>query len=318
VTDGPTVLLYPLSGYANRLQAIASASILAEDLGGRLAVCWETSDVAPAPAGAVFDASFVAAHVVTSDEADERWGVRREAVPRYLSVDPDARRIGLAGHDRGEQHFMPDLDRALASMPEVETVVLVAGGKFCRPGTSEAAFRGQRHDFYRAMRLAPAVEEAVDRECRDRPDFVGLHLRYSDRNRQAPLRRRIRPALIEVAGRAGVRSVFVASDTGRERARWCEVARAAGLEPWTVDPGSLARAEAGSVHGALVDWRILGRARAMAFFAESSFAEEAAVAGDGWDRSIGLPASGLRAVAVQAGDYARAAVTYPRRHGWLG
>ena len=56
----------------------------------------------------------------------------------------------------------------------------------------------------------------------------------------------------------------------------------------------------------------------MVYFAESSFAEEAAVTTGNFDSSIGLRASKSRVLQVKAGEYVNALVSYPRRHGWLG
>ena len=42
------VTVVPLSGYVNRLQAIASAALLADDLGAEWRVCWRTDAVAAA------------------------------------------------------------------------------------------------------------------------------------------------------------------------------------------------------------------------------------------------------------------------------
>ena len=116
----------------------------------------------------------------------------------------------------------------------------------------------------------------------------------------------------------GLTSLFIASDTAKERLRWIAITREMGFAPWTVDPGSLLRGDASAAIGALIDWRILGGSQAMVYFAESSFAEEAAVATGNFDSSIGLRASSGRVLQVKAGEYVNALVSYPRRHGWLG
>jgi hypothetical protein len=73
----------------------------------------------------------------------------------------------------------------------------------------------------------------------------------------------------------------------------------------------------GSGQAALTDWRILTRAERLIYFAESTFAEEAAVASSGYDRSIALRASAVRSTLLRARGLAQAAVSYPQRHGWL-
>ena len=113
-------------------------------------------------------------------------------------------------------------------------------------------------------------------------------------------------------------TVFIASDSARERERWVSALLQRGLRPWTVRPESVDRSDPISAVGALIDWRILTRSSAMVYFSASSFAEEAAVASGAFDRSIGLAASPSRALWVRGREYATAAATYPTRHGWWG
>jgi hypothetical protein len=203
-------------------------------------------------------------------------------------------------------------------------VVIRAGGKFTLDGgavlsSDEArAFARRRHDSYQALPLHPDIEGPAAEAAVTHDPFVGLHLRYSDRSHQAPMRKAIAPAVRELAQRTGASSVFVASDVRAERERWLAKARAMGLDPWSMDQGDYPRSDPRSATGALVDWRILTRSVGLVYFAESSFAEEAAVASAGLDVSIGLPASRAQALFARGAEYANAALTYPRRHGWLG
>lgn len=318
----PVVVVRPLSGYANRLQAIVSAALLAEDLEGELLVCWEESDVAPVPATAILGPAWCAAHLRTTEEIVERTGVDPTSVPPYLTAREDSRSITLAGKDRGEQHFMPALRDALAGMPDAASITLSAGGRFVLDGDAELtsdqerAFRVRRFHGYSELPLHPEIERAAA-VAAGRSPYVGLHLRYSDRSTQTPWTRSIGPALERVASIAQTTSVFIASDFARERDRWTSRAEAMGLSPWSVDHGDFPRADPRSARGALVDWRILTRSDAMVYFAASSFAEEAAVASGHADVSIGLGASAARQRWMRGRQYGQALVTYPRRHHWF-
>jgi hypothetical protein len=318
----PVVVVYPLSGYVNRLQAMASSALIAKDLDRRLVVCWEPDTAAPAAPDVLFAPEWLDATFAGGDEIRDTWHIDRASIEPYLRQGPDA--IVLAGRDRGEQAFMPELRAALSDTPDVPAIVFEAGGKFALGGDATlsaeqaAAFRQVRGDFYRSLPMSSAIEERVAQAVADRGPFIGLHLRYRDRSGQAPLRRAIAPALQRVAERTGLSSVFVASDTPAERDAWLVTCEELGLHAWTVDPGEFPRDDPRSALGALVDWRVLGHSSGMVFFAESSFAEEAAVASGHWDDSIGLSASTAQGVLVKAREYATAAVTYPRRHGWLG
>lgn len=315
------ILLFPLSGYANRLQSIASTSILADQLGARMSICWETGAVVPVPATAVLSASFCAAHVIGSEDAFEQFGCTRDSVPHYLTRRGDT--VLLAGYDRGEQHFMGELRQLIESGPAIDTLILAAGGRFfmtpvSEPGDNwEPGFRALRHDFYQSVRFIEEVERSADEQVREHAPYLGLHLRYTDRSHQAPFDRVVRTALRAASEQSGLVDLFVAGDTAAGRERWTVEARNLGLRPWSLGHDAWDRAQGGSERAALIDWRILGRAERLVYFAESTFAAEAAVASEGWDRSLPLAASPVKAGLVRAQEYWSAAVTYPRRHGWL-
>lgn len=317
------VVVFPQSGYANRLQAMASAAILAESINATWHVCWESQSVAPVPADQIFDPILVAEHFISAEEVRDRWGLVRSELPLYLSAIHGGRHIGVAGHDRGEQSLMPDLRELLATQTP-ETIAIVAGGKFDLRGDATLtpdqarSFRSRRQEVYKRIRFSAAIEDAAEESVAHHTPFVGLHLRYSDRSQEAPWRHRVWPALRTVLAGSGTDRVFVASDGARERERWLGSLTRKGLQPWTVVPKSVDRSDPLSAFGALIDWRVLTNSAAMVYFASSSFAEEAAVASEAFDRSVGLEASSTRAVLVRARTYARAAVTYPVRHGWWG
>jgi hypothetical protein len=318
------ILLFPLSGYINRLQSIASSAILADQLGAKLSVCWEPDSVAPVPARAVLSEDFCAAHVLSSDEARDQFGVLRAAIPSYLTVDAHRQQVLLTGYDRGEQHFMEPLRSAMADHPDAESLVIAAGGKYFLPDglTDESAwheqFRSLRHAFYSRLRLAETIESAVATHLQSRGPYLGLHLRYTDRAHQSPSDRAVRDAVKLCTTESGLSSVFVAADSPTARDEWAARVRTLGLAPWSAGHTEFDRSTAGSEHAALVDWRLLGSAARLVYFAESSFAEEAAVASGHRDESIALPAEAVRSALVRARAYAESARTYPRRHGWLG
>lgn len=318
----PQLFIVPRSGYANRLQAIASAALMAEELGADWHVVWEPQDVAPVEPDVVFHKDFVAERVLSVDELRESRGIDRSQAPLYLNLSADKKTLWLAGHDKGEQFFMPDLRDALRSTT-VETVFIVAGGKFTLYGSrvlspSQAdSFMNKRRDFYSALKLHPSIDQAVSLEATKHPHFSAIHLRHSDRDRQAPWRHSTRRAVLALIERDQPDSVFVASDTKSARTNWLDYLTRRGATAWTTSPATMDRGSSSAAIGALIDWRLLGLSHSMVYFKESSFAEEAAVASGYWQRCVALPASRSRRVYVTAVEYSRALVTYPVRHGPL-
>lgn len=318
------MVILPVNGYINRIQAVASAAVLASELGSELIVCWEVEDVAGSPASEVFSPEFCAAWVRDRSAIETQLGISLSSLPRYLHVDPEHRLVSLAGNDRGEQHFMAELAQTIDTHPECDTLVLIAGGNFSlldradgSPVTPQQAIE-QRGAWYRACAFNPLIEAAAEQACAQHRPFSALHLRYTDRAHQAPSQQSIRAALQALRQRASSDALFVASDTSASRDRWMQEARAMGFEPWTIEHAPIDRAESTSAHAALIDWRILGSSEATVYFASSSFAHEAAVASGNLVACIALQPDPVNALSAKARELGRALVTYPRRHGWLG
>ena len=313
----PTVVVVPQSGYINRLQAIASAAVLADELETDWCVVWRPSSVAPATATQVFDTSFVGRRFRSEHEISESYGVDFDHIPLYLSEDRNNAVLYLRGHDRGEQAFMEDLRARLRGRPSLRCLVIVAGGKFdlLSPERSAEAV-ARRRDFYRRLRFVPAIEERVESLTQGRSPFVGLHLRYTDRSLQSPSRKAISRAVVRLAETQETSQVFIAADSLTIRDLWIDRLRSCGLEPWFQNLAAIDRSSGAAVVDAITDWRILTRARAVAYFRESSFGEEAAVGSGAFGASVGIRASGGRLLSNRARYHWSNLVTYPRRH-WL-
>lgn len=317
-----TIVVFPRSGYANRLQTIVSASLLADELGMDWKVCWLPQDISPVLAEKVFSVEFVRDRIIDSVLAHKEFGLVVEEVPRYLHASADGSRVYLAGHDRGEQFYMPELRRMLNEhSPEV--IAIVAGGKFTINGDrrlsheQEKRFRQLRFQAYQGVQLHPMIEDEVARYRALHGRYLGLHLRYSDRNAQAPWFWRIGPEVKKLVSETGIPDIFVASDSKTARDSWTSRLTRAGFNTWVTQPESMNRHEAASALGALVDWRILAQSTAMTYFRESSFAEEACVASGAFETSAALSSSAVRGRLVALREYSRAAITYPLRHGPL-
>ena len=312
-------MIRPLSGYINRLQAIISAQLLADDLEADLWVDWRPSEVTPVPIDGVLDPHFCEHFSKSTAEIITATGVDPAAIPRYFHADDDSGIITLAGVDRGEQVFMPSLKRAW-NTGTYSTLVISAGGKFTLDGSKtltreqQREFRARRHQAYSELRLHPGVEEAAESELAKRGPFLALHLRYSDRSVESPWSRRIAPAVKQLSKSTGVKSLFVAADTQRARQEWMHRALALDLHPWSTAPVDAPRSDPRSAWGALVDWRLLTRSAGMVYFAASSFAEEAAVASGAFDVGIGLRSGPLRKAFMRCREYTHAALTYRERH----
>ena len=269
------VIVVPRNGYVNRLQTWASAAILADNWNAPLDVLWETEDVAPTALSDLVDVTQLQPGVVTSSEVTEVLGSAHQQMPRYLSIDSHRGFAFLAGHDRGEQVFMDALSAAVLLDSSINTVVIVAGGKFQLP--DQVDFNSRRRACYQDLPWQPSIRTQVDHFVEQVPAYVGLHIRETDRSTDAPSRRMIDRSLRRISDATQIQDVFIAADTATARDRWSKRVSDLGMTPWSESDAVLDRTDPRAGHAAIADWLTLGNARGLVFSSASSFGQEAAV-----------------------------------------
>lgn len=307
------VVVLPLSGYINRLQAIASASIVANQFSADFSVCWTDINVSTAPVSEIFSSEFVAEHVIGPRAFQELSGFEPTEVPAHLEVHGNV--ITLAGLGEGEQVFMPRLQTLLGQASQPVTLVFSAGGNFSFSDPQMAI--DQRGDWYRNFTFSTAVESRVTEILTGQPPFIGVHLRYTDRSHETPLAREIYRAISTQVELSAIESIFIASDTRAARDKLFARLEKAGLKPWTAEVAldGVPKNQAGI--DALIDWKVLSQARSSVYFAASSFGHEAAVAAGSLGTSSALPGHAIQRVRSRAKELTGNLVNYPRNH-WLG
>lgn len=303
------VIVVPRNGYANRLQAWASSEILGAQLDVPVSVLWQPEPVAPAKALDLFSPALVSRAFIDDETFTGLVGRRHEDLPRYLTIEGDT--IVLAGHDRGEQVFMTDLVPLLATSPKTRTLVVIAGGTFHLP--SDEDFIRQRSVFYRNLAWSAALDDRFHAAMADHTSFVGLHIRETDRSRQAPTPRAIRAALEHVRGDSTTRDLFIAADTAHARERWGAESARLGFRPWSLADADLDRSSVVGGLDALTDWRVLASTEALVYPAASTFSREAAIASGHHDQSIALTSTPVRQRVRALRDLGRSVLTFPAR-----
>ena len=279
------IVVVPVNGYGNRLQAWASAHALGVDLGVPVQVLWEPEPVAAASAADLFSHDLLARSFIGTAEVEGLLGASHVALPRYLVERGDA--LMLAGHDRGEQAFMGELEARLA-MGRHRVLVIVAGGNFHLPRAGDP--RERRRAFYRQLTWSERVSHRTHDAIRGAGRYIGLHVRGTDRSVTAPSERRLKGALARLAAQVDAPGVYVAADTRIARDRWAAICGSLGLEPrWLPDPELDRGARSGGID-AIADWRALASSLGLAYASDSTFGAEAVVASGTWGLSIGVRA----------------------------
>jgi hypothetical protein len=304
------VVTVPLSGYINRLQAIASSSIIAAECNAQFGLCWTDINVTLAPIEEVFSADFVSEFVIDEINFREFVGIGPKEIPDYLNVNENI--ISLAGLDKGEQIFMSDLLELIEQSTKPVTLVFAAGGNFSF-STQEKAIL-QRGEWYRNFKFSDAIESQAKKLLTNRDPYIGVHLRYTDRAHESPLAKSIYNAIACQVELSGTDSVFIASDTEKIKDKWVRKLENAGFKPWTaqVELDGLSKTRTGI--GALVDWKILGHACTSVYFAASSYGHEAAVMAGSIDTSVALKGHVIQRVRSRSTELVGSFVNYPKNH----
>ena len=305
-----SVVVAPRNGYVNRIQAIASSSLLANELNADFRICWEEQSVAPASASALFDSSFINEYFMSASEFFSEFGFECSEVPRYLNQSNGV--ITLAGHEHGEQYFMEELKVWIQQLSTPRTLLISAGGNFSWDESERAiAARGA---WYRDLVFADHIEIPATNAISIHESYLGVHLRFTDRSHETPLSKEIESAIMKQAEGFGLTSIFIASDSASQRDKWAEKLVKLGLDPWFVDPASLDRNTEQAGIAAMIDWKILGHASSSVYFAASSFGHEAAVMAGSTKTSIALPGHPVRRWQSKGRELASALINYPRNH----
>lgn len=282
------IIVVPRNGYANRLQAWACASIMADELQVPLSVMWEPQPVAGASASVLFSEQAVSRSFMSQPELTALLGTHHDSLPRYLHSDPGHDFLSLAGHDKGEQAFMSTLEGILQQAGQPSALVLIAGGLFALPRTSN--FELKRRHFYRNLPWNESIVSRAQELLAGRDPYLGVHIRQTDRSIDAPTVRQITRALLRLRDASDITSLFIAADSNSAMGEWTERTVDMGFFPWSVPDQSRNRSDQDAGLDAIVDWQLLSQSQGMVYTRASSFGHEACVASGAAAGSLGLAA----------------------------
>ena len=305
------VIVVPRNGYANRLQAWASASILAAQFDVPVKVLWESEQIASTHAERMFQAHGVGSTFISADDLTRTLQIPHQELPRYLTIDSTRGFIGIAGHDLGEQVFVDRLPEILITLTDPMTLVIIAGGQFHLPATHD--FATQRHIFYRHLAWSDELDIAYAHQLEGRGEFVALHVRETDRSLDAPTSRQVQAALTELRRTAATNAILICADTSEARDHWSMQARSLGFDPWSVGGVEFDRESSANGVSALLDWRLLAHAKAVIYPGASTFSSEAVVAGASRTNSQALYATTATRVRRKVGASVQSMAMYPSR-----
>ena len=269
----PPLILITKNGLGNRLRAIASALHLSELLRRELLVFWPAYDGAATNWTDLFDqpGSFT---FIDSKEAESR-GVIDGEIPRGLHESPDM--VTLRGAGLGEQAFIRDFS-SRAQKNGSALCVVVSGGYFdSRARNIRQVARLSAPSRRHLVQHLPIRSEILELAETVRPtgSYLGLHLRGTDRRKEAASPQRLINIAKRVAMREGVNEVFICADSDDLRASAAEQLSDAGLSVH-IDSYLPTRRDVDGERHALADFVNLRSSAYLVGALASTFATEAA------------------------------------------
>lgn len=203
------------NGLGNRFQAISGGIALASYLDRELEVIWEPFDGSATVPSDIFQSSTRIRFIGRGDLLAR--GIELDELPLYLSVSETV--VGLRGYDRGPQVFIRAFAQELKRNPQAEGIV-VAGSHF-HPDAGSAGqlakiSRPFRKELWSRIKFIPEIEK-IALSCRPTSPYIGLHLRGTDRRKEAASPKRLIRQTARIAKRQSVSEVFICSDDERLR-----------------------------------------------------------------------------------------------------
>jgi hypothetical protein len=284
------LIIVPRNGYINRIQAIASASILAEDLNFELKIYWDTEPNWATDYYSLFDEKFYSNKFVNKKYVDEALNYKNLfQLPNYLNVSRDGGFISLIGADKDEQRFICELVNLLNINQEINTILIVAGAKFYIGDPDEFILR--RADFYNSIIWNSRISNNYLLNLFLEAEYVGIHIRRTDRFLSAPSTNQILKELKVMRSKTNLNTVFIACDNKRDREKWCKILRGLNLDVIDLDIQEFDRKEVSTGIFAIPDWIMLSRSVCIIYHGHSSFSQEASILNKRSDYSKGLVAT---------------------------
>lgn len=259
---------------------MASGWFLARTLGRDFEVLWEPFDGSATQPEDLFEEP-EEFRFISSEEAASR-GIRSKAIPDYLTDQPDL--LSLRGYDKGEQSFIPEFLCVAQAHPERPAVI--AAGNFFHPKAGsqsrdsdrlDALTRADRTRLLNTLRFRESILKSANK-VRPSTDYLGVHLRGTDRRKEAASPERLIRTALATGRRTGVKEVFICSDDAELRSLAAKDLEKAGFDVF-FDPFPPARRDVEGEQQAAADFVNLMHASILVGPHASTFSTEAALGG---------------------------------------
>jgi len=277
----------PQNGLANRLQAIASGILLANELGMTLKVHWIVEKAMPISSNEIFDEKTLLEYFISPEESNVYNEIVEKA--KYF-VSLDANYIVVKGMRLGEQRLMNKLKNEITNQKENLDIVVISGGKFLlnrnRFFTDSSTFRTLRKEVYNQLKFHKKILENVDALQKQLgKNYVAVHLRGTDRiSETIKIKKFIK--LLKLDLNKIYESIFICGDSYDRRMALQDLLEKTGFNNIVVPEIDFSRSTVSGIQDAAADWLVLSKAKKIIFSEGTTFSYEAAVAGGVFSNSV--------------------------------
>lgn len=277
----------PQNGLANRLQAIASGKLLANELGMTLKVHWIVEKAMPINSSEIFDEQTLLEYF-TSPEEGSVYNKIVERSKYFVSLDANS--IVIKGMRLGEQRLMNKLKNEIRIQKENLDVVVISGGKFLlnrnRFFTDSSTFRTLRKEIYDQIKFHKKILENVNALQKQLgKNYVAVHLRGTDRiSETIKIKKFIK--LLKLDFNNINEPIFICGDSYDRRMVLQDSLEKAGFNNIIVPEIDFSRSTVSGIQDAAADWLVLSKAKKIIFSEGTTFSYEAAVAGGVFSNSV--------------------------------
>ena len=277
-----------MNGLGNRLQALSSASILAESLGCELEVKWPKQGVFSSSWNLIFDSLPNVNSIFDFPESEDFI----KSIPRFIEYKKSQNQITLRNLRLGDQRYMPRLKKYLQRSKNSPDVLIISGEKFHLGGSrffkDSYDFRSLRQNFYSKVKFSSKIEEELAAMLKILgSSFWAVHLRNTDKIKEKVSDEKILQAIKGAKSKDQLsNSVYISSDDREAALYWKKTLEILDFRVVLQIDILRDRASASEPFFAMTDWLVLSKASRIVSYGESTFSYEAAVAGGSFSNRI--------------------------------
>lgn len=270
------LIVIPVNGYVNRLQAIISGMLLASQFGFVFKVYWIPERIAPADIDKIFSSDFVREYSINSSEWLSLAKIETKNFPKYLSITDKA--VFIQGLDNGEQKYIKQI--FTVDFPNSSNNIYIKSGSnfYATILNDLPGFQLAKRNRFNLNSFNESLLKTYEEFRLNLPSiYIGLHLRTTDRILEFPPDKKLLKRVLESMKILKISDVFISTDSVETLSKWTSLLEQHGLKVYSQSSVNYNRSNVDSAQSAFIDWLSLLNCNYLIYTGNSTFSEEASV-----------------------------------------